>query len=74
VRFRYPATYTQLEDGTWVAAVEGITLPKPGDALILCRRDGSYRRDRIGRVLFRAGDMWVCSLASQTPKSPQICQ
>lgn len=60
-----PNTYAKLQNGDWGVRVAG---PKPaeGDALTVTKKDGSSKKEVIGRVLWSGAGVYLCTIA---PKS-----
>lgn len=58
------ATYTKLRDGSWGIKLTGVSGTIPVSVLVT-KRDGSTKQERIAKVLWRGDDAMICSLESK---------
>lgn len=54
-------TYTKLRSGDWGIRVQGI--PQPGQQVLVRRKDGKAKWERVDRVLWKGDGIALCSIA-----------
>jgi hypothetical protein len=60
------ATYTKLKNGDWGLRLAG-AIPKPGAPVLVTKKDGSTRTERIGRILWQ-GDGVALATIERRPR------
>jgi len=57
-------TYKKLKSGFWGLQCRDVQAPlQAGDVVLVSKRDGSTKRETIGRVLWAGDDKAICSIA-----------
>lgn len=63
------ATYKKLSSGDWGVRVQG-TAPSVGAEVVVEKRDGTRKTERVAKVVWQGADAALCAIASTRSAAP----